>query len=248
MQIIVLGMHRSGTSMVARLLNMMGAYFATEETAMPPTAANPKGYWEREDIRQLNDRIFSLLGMSWDNIIDFKSDLLTAAIQQQLEEPASKIIFSLESHRPWMAKDPRFCLLFSLWQPLLEVPIGVYVYRNPIQVAQSLKNREGFPLTLGIALWEKYNLCGLANGVNLPKILISHAELIRDPVGTVKKFYQDLLDCDVRGLRFQLIKKFRLLLMLNFFMNRIIFTFIKIILIHNKLLYLKLLKMVMYFN
>ena len=201
MQIIVLGMHRSGTSMVARLLNMMGAYFATEETAMPPTAANPKGYWEREDIRQLNDRIFSLLGMSWDNIIDFKSDLLTAAIQQQLEEPASKIIFSLESHRPWMAKDPRFCLLFSLWQPLLEVPIGVYVYRNPIQVAQSLKKREGFPLTLGIALWEKYNLCGLANGVNLPKILISHAELIRDPVGTVKKFYQDLLDCDVRGLR-----------------------------------------------
>ncbi len=201
MQIIVLGMHRSGTSMVARLLNMMGAYFATEEIAMPPTAANPKGYWEREDIRQLNDRIFSLLGMSWDNIIDFKSDLLTAAIQQQLEEPASKIIFSLESHRPWMAKDPRFCLLFSLWQPLLEVPIGVYVYRNPIQVAQSLKKREGFPLTLGIALWEKYNLCGLANGVNLPKILISHAELIRDPVGTVKKFYQDLLDCDVRGLR-----------------------------------------------
>ena len=44
MQIIVLGMHRSGTSIVARLLNMMGAYFAPEGAAMPPTLDNPKGY------------------------------------------------------------------------------------------------------------------------------------------------------------------------------------------------------------
>ena len=201
MQIIVLGMHRSGTSMVARLLNMMGAYFATETTAMLPTAANPKGYWEREDIRQLNDQVIQSLGMSWDNISDFNHQLLTQELQLPFHDSAQKIIFSLETRRPWMVKDPRLCLLLPLWQPLLEIPVCVYVYRSPIQVAQSLKQREGFPLILGIALWEKYNSYGLANCADMPRILVSHQELITQPVNTVNKLHQDLLDCDVKGLR-----------------------------------------------
>jgi glycosyltransferase involved in cell wall biosynthesis len=209
MQIIVLGMHRSGTSMVARLLNMMGAYFATETTAMLPTTANPKGYWEREDIRQLNDQVIQSLGMSWDNISDFDSQLLTQELQQHLQDSAQKIIFSLETHRPWMIKDPRLCLLLPLWQPLLEIPVYVYVYRNPIQVAQSLKTREDFPLTLGIALWEKYNLYGLANCADWPRILVSHQELVTQPVNTVRKLHQDLLDCEVQGLRLPADKEIR---------------------------------------
>jgi hypothetical protein len=50
MQILVLGMHRSGTSMVARLLNMMGAYFAPEGVEMPAHPEKPKGFWERQDV------------------------------------------------------------------------------------------------------------------------------------------------------------------------------------------------------
>ncbi|HEC84952.1 MAG TPA: hypothetical protein ENI48_06915, partial [Thioploca sp.] len=201
MQIIVLGMHRSGTSAVARLLNMMGAYFATENNAMPPTAANPKGYWEREDIRQLNDQVITSLGMSWDNISDFEANRLTAELQHSIESQAKKIIFSLETQRPWMAKDPRFCLLLPLWRPLLEIPVCVYVYRSPIQVAQSLKKRDGFPHILGVALWEKYSLYGLAHSAEMPRILVSHEELLNNPVAAVKKLHQELLDCDVQGLR-----------------------------------------------
>ncbi|BAP55014.1 putative glycosyltransferase [Thioploca ingrica] len=209
MQIIVLGMHRSGTSMVARLLNMMGAYFATEATAMFPTAANPKGYWEREDIRQLNDQVIQSLGMSWDNISDFDSPLLTEELQQRIRHSAQKIIFSLETRRPWMIKDPRLCLLLPLWKPLLEIPVCVYVYRSPIQVAQSLKTREGFPLILGMALWEKYNSYGLAHCADMPRILVSHQELVTQPVNTVKKLHQDLLDCEVQGLRLPADKEIR---------------------------------------
>jgi hypothetical protein len=50
MQILVLRMHRSGTSMVARLLNMMGAYFAPEGVEMPAHPENPKGFWARQDV------------------------------------------------------------------------------------------------------------------------------------------------------------------------------------------------------
>jgi hypothetical protein len=50
MEILVLGMHRSGTSVVARLLNMMGAYFGSESVELPPHPDNPKGFWERQDV------------------------------------------------------------------------------------------------------------------------------------------------------------------------------------------------------
>ena len=55
MQIIVLGMHRAGTSAVTRLINLMGAYLGPEEQLLPATPDNPKGYWERIDVLQLHE-------------------------------------------------------------------------------------------------------------------------------------------------------------------------------------------------
>lgn len=220
MQMIVLGMHRSGTSMVARLLNMMGAYFSLESNTMRPTVANPKGYWEREDIRCLNDRVMSSLGMSWDNISDFETSLLTEEVQQAIEEDIQKIIFGLDAHRPWMIKDPRLCLLLPLWKPFFEVPVCIYVYRSPIQTAQSLFKRENFPLMLGLALWEKYTLYGLFNSLQFPRILVSHDELIHHPVEATKKLYQDLLDCEVRGIHLPSDKEIRAFIEPKFFHQR----------------------------
>ncbi len=201
MQIIVMGMHRSGTSIAARLLNMMGAYFSHENNAMPPTTANPKGYWEREDIRQLNDQILSSLSMSWDNISDLQPEHVALELHPQFTEEARRIVFNLDAHRPWMIKDPRLCLTLPLWKPLLEVPVIVYVYRKPIQIAQSLHTREQFSTMVGIALWEKYTLYALHNLKDLPKVLIAHADLMTQPVATVKQFHQDLLNLEVQGLR-----------------------------------------------
>ncbi|EDN71032.1 conserved hypothetical protein [Beggiatoa sp. PS] len=171
-------MHRSGTSVVARLLNMMGAYFAPDDVVMQPTEANQKGYWEREDIRILNDEIFQTLGVSWDNLHDFNVSMLTEEVQKEFFPRIQKIVLNLDAHRPWMVKDPRMSLLLPVWRSLLEVPVCVFVYRNPIQIAQSLKTREGilsvnegatlystrmagysenaikFPIFLGMALWE----------------------------------------------------------------------------------------------
>ncbi|MCK5877427.1 MAG: sulfotransferase, partial [Candidatus Marithrix sp.] len=225
MQIIVLGMHRSGTSMVARLLNMMGAYFAPDNIAMQPTVANPKGYWEREDIWHLNDAIFKKLGVSWDNISDFDVSKITEDIQAEFAPDIQKIIFSLDANRPWMIKDPRLCLLLDVWKPLLEVPVCVYVYRDPIQVAQSLtsrensyatikgstlhnihladysKNKANFPISLGMALWEKYTLNGLASSAGLPRVLISFHDLVANPIATANNLYKKLLAHEVQGLR-----------------------------------------------
>ena len=220
MQILVLGMHRSGTSVVARLLNMMGAYFAPEKIATPPTIANPKGYWERWDVLHLNEDILTAMGMTWDNISDFNPQTITPDIHTQFDSAAREIIFGLDANRPWMIKDPRFCLLLPFWRSWFEIPVCVYVHRRPIQVAQSLKTHHNLPLMLGIALWEKYNLSGLTYSTDMPRILISHEELMSNPIVTVKKLHQDLLDCEVQGLRLPSEKEIRAFIDPKFFRER----------------------------
>jgi len=201
MQIMVLGMHRSGTSAVARLLNMMGAYFAPEGQGLPPSKTNPKGYWERHDVVNLNNQVLGGLGIGWDTISNYDSSQITPEISAQFSSRAQEIVLGLDAHRPWMMKDPRLNLLLPLWLPLLELPVCVYVYRSPIQVAQSLAARENFSIHLGLALWEKYNLIALADSAHLPRILVSYEELMSNPLGTVKYLYDSLQNLEIQGLR-----------------------------------------------
>ena len=203
MQIIVLGMHRSGTSAVARLLNMMGAYFSPSDVAMQPDNANSKGYWEREDIRQINDQILDKLGMTWEKIAKFDKALLEPEEFSDLQYEMRKVIYNLDAHRPWMAKDPRFCLTLPLWLPLLEIPICIYVHRDPIQIAQSLQTRSNSSLQLGLALWEKHTIHALQAIAThkLPHIFISYEETLSDPVGQVQKIYDQLAALGIQGLR-----------------------------------------------
>ncbi len=65
MQFIVLGMHRSGTSMLTRLINLAGAYVGPEHLLLAPHEENPKGFWERRDTIMVNEAILQLHGCAW---------------------------------------------------------------------------------------------------------------------------------------------------------------------------------------
>ena len=71
MQIILLGMHRSGTSAVSELIRLMGAYAGDEKTLMSKTEANPKGYGEREDVYKFSEEFLNEAGASWYHIAEF---------------------------------------------------------------------------------------------------------------------------------------------------------------------------------
>ncbi len=201
MQITVLGMHRSGTSVVARLLNMMGMYFAPEGKGMAPTEDNPKGYWERVDVVQLNEGILANLGSTWERVSNFDLHKMSEGLQTEFNKQASAVIYNLDANRPWILKDPRLCLTFPLWRKLLEVPICIVVYRSPVQIAQSMHNRDEFGMHFGVALWEFYTIHALKGTLNLPRILISYHDLMANPLETTKKLYQDLESLDVTGIR-----------------------------------------------
>ena len=63
--VCILGMHRSGTSLVSRVLNVLGVYLGPEEHLMRPSTDNPTGHWESRPIKEINDEILSILGGSW---------------------------------------------------------------------------------------------------------------------------------------------------------------------------------------
>lgn len=202
MQIIILGMHRSGTSTVARLLNMMGAYFAPPELAMPANENNEKGYWERWDVFWLHENMLRELGWAWDRVSGFDAQCLAEPdFVAKFRPRAEKILLDLDARRPWMFKDPRLNLLLPFWKPLLEAPVCIHVHRSPIQVAQSLHKREGFPLSMGLALWEQYSLLGLAHSEGIPRVLVSYHELMAQPVETTRRLHAQLLELQVQGLR-----------------------------------------------
>ena len=148
---------------------MMGAYFAPEGMSMPSTDDNPKGYWEREDVWKINERVLRSLNSTWHNISEFEIENLSDETRAQFTQEARPVVAGLDAHRPWMLKDPRINLLLPLWEALFEVPVYIHVYRKPVQIAQSLQKRNGFPLQLGVSLWEKYTVRALQHSQNHPE-------------------------------------------------------------------------------
>ncbi|MCB1777809.1 MAG: glycosyltransferase, partial [Candidatus Competibacteraceae bacterium] len=183
------------------LINMMGAYLAPEDQVLPATADNPKGYWERIDVLQLQEWMLEKLQADW----YLTSTVDLAHIAPELREifitRARKILQGMEEYRPWVMKDPRLCLLLPLWRPLLEIPVCVHVARHPLAVARSLAKRDGFPLHFGIALWEHYNARALQASSGLPRFSVCYEQLMEQPLETVEALYQALRDQGVDALR-----------------------------------------------
>jgi len=158
MTVFVTGMHRSGTSMVARLLNLCGLYLGPEERILPPKADNPAGFWENLDVYAINDVILQKLGGGW----DFLPPGAGAGWEQKseldaLRERAKGIIKVLSGHDPWGWKDPRFCFTLPFWQSLLSESRVIICLRHPLEVAGSLMRRNGHSRALGLHLWLEHN-------------------------------------------------------------------------------------------
>ena len=103
---------------------------------------------------------------------------------------------------PVVWKDPRLCLLLPWWRPLLPAPVAtVLVWRHPVAVARSLRSRQGFTVSLGLALWERYNraaLAALAGHASTSCATRSCSPIPRDPArpGPVARHRRRRCRCD----------------------------------------------------
>ncbi|TXS91333.1 glycosyltransferase [Parahaliea maris] len=174
--IVVLGMHRSGTSMVAGALVQNGMYVgADDELLAPQKGENPLGFFERTDVVELNDGLLAEASGSWYSPPLSVDDIRGHGSEQK------RIISALEQRSPWLIKDPRMILTWSCWSELLAGSLAIYVYRNPRDVAVSLHRRNGFPLALGLLLWERYNREALAVAAGMSHVCVSFDAIQADP-------------------------------------------------------------------
>src|SRR5438874_13691085 len=112
MPIAIAGMHRSGTSMVARLLRQCGVDLGPADQLLPPQADNPEGFWEHPAFVTLNDDILTAAGGSWNvpPTAPVAADALEPLRARAAALPAE---IGLTEPRGW--KDPRTSLTLSLW-------------------------------------------------------------------------------------------------------------------------------------
>jgi GT2 family glycosyltransferase len=156
--LVVLGMHRSGTSALARVLNLCGA-FLPAKLVPPNLGANAKGFWEPEEVVDLNERCLGQLGGAW-NRVAFSLPGAGELVDEFVSDARALLASEYGDQETILIKDPRICVLAPLWhRALLSAgyrPVYVVSVRNPMEVAQSLHARGDMTVAEGLSLWLTY--------------------------------------------------------------------------------------------
>jgi len=155
MPICIAGMHRSGTSMVARLLRDCGLYLGPEEE-LGFDVRNGEPHWENVRFVGLNDEILNRLGGSWHNPPKFRAGWEHTPEVASLMSPAKKLVERLGVRQPWGWKDPRNSITLPFWQQLVPDLRVVICVRNPLEVAHSIRVRGDLVATPIVQLWRSY--------------------------------------------------------------------------------------------
>lgn len=201
MQVVVTGMHRSGTSVITRLLSESGCFLGNSDDLMPAKPDNPTGFWEHLGAFDINVKILAAAGVDWDTSIGGEIEAISDRVRAEISTEILEFVAEMSKNEIWAVKDPRLAMTYPFWRPMLSEPALVWCVRNPLEIGTSLRGRNGFPVDLGVALWEAYTLAGMKNLAGLPVVVASYNELLRDPVGEVSRLVESVNALGGGGLR-----------------------------------------------
>ncbi|MCW2673560.1 MAG: hypothetical protein JWP14_2149 [Frankiales bacterium] len=162
----VLGMHRSGTSLVASALCALGAWPGPDDDLLGPDAFNEAGYFERRSTLADLDGLLDQLGGEWHRPPVQTLLEPEGAVQQRLADILRRAAQGLPLGRVPLVKDPRLSLFSALLPKLLQDTRGVIVcVRHPLAVARSVHQRDGLSIAYALTLWEIYHAI-ICNGLS----------------------------------------------------------------------------------
>jgi hypothetical protein len=187
---VVLGMHRSGTSALAGVLRLCS--LAIPKSLIPSGAANEKGFWESEPIKALNDSALKLLGLNWHALGQIEPDSFGMTRFDSLRLQARSLLKSeFPARSDIVLKDPRLCRTLPLWGPALDqssARLGfAFIIRNPLEVAESLAERNDMYLDHALLLWVRYMLDAELETRGSRRAFTSFPGLIDDWRATVER-------------------------------------------------------------
>jgi 2-polyprenyl-3-methyl-5-hydroxy-6-metoxy-1,4-benzoquinol methylase len=182
--VFVVGMGRSGTSALTRVLSLCGAALPLQ--TLPANFGNPTGYWEPELALRINDRFLQAHASSWyDAKLRLPAPSVAADDEAELVAHASALLAEgFEQHGPIVVKDPRISALLPYWTAAaakagLRTSI-VLCFRDPDEVAASLDRRDALPAAHSRALWLKYNLMAERDSRAFDRVFVAYDDVLSD--------------------------------------------------------------------
>jgi hypothetical protein len=171
--VIVAGMHRSSTSLVASVFARNGFWMSPDQLEAKPD--NPKGYYEDAEMHQFHRRLLEHYETAWDlspRLRELRERELT--IPDELEAPAQALVAKYEQHGRWVWKNPRATLFLEEWARLFPRATFVICVRSPAGVVDSMlrrrdrmriSNQRSFARTRrlyrALSIWRSYNAMAL---------------------------------------------------------------------------------------
>lgn len=181
--ILILGMHRSGTSALSGVACTLGA--AAPHTLLPANFANPHGYWESLPLVQAHNELLTSAGSSWDDWRRLDPRWYQSAEAQFFRNRLKDIVESEYGEAPLLVvKDPRLCRFLPFFLSVLEdmavAPVALFSIRDPLEVAFSLRRRDGFPITKSVVLWLRHVLDAELHSRQMPRCFVAYGSLMQD--------------------------------------------------------------------
>ncbi len=181
--ILVLGMHRGGTSAAAGFFVKLGG--AQPKTLMPAETKNERGYFESWAFMAFHDELLASVGSSWTDWRQFDPAWYHSPAAAAFQERAKQLFEEEFAGEPLAVfKDPRVCRFAPFWLEILgriEAPARVVIpVRAPLEVALSVQERNGFSLATGTLLWLRHMIDAEIATRALPRSIFDWDQLLQD--------------------------------------------------------------------
>lgn len=184
--IVIIGMHRSGTSALSGLLNDLGVFMGNNLYG-PQKSVNEKGFFENSQVVRINDELFDDACSSWDDPLAncFEQNGTIAESFSVYNNTLSTVRTEYASHQLWGMKDPRTSLNLGFWQRVFSgvnvEPYYIIMLRHPLEVAASLEKRDMFSSKKSLMLWINYTLSSYMQCLDKQCCILKYDKLLSEP-------------------------------------------------------------------
>jgi hypothetical protein len=195
MALLVLGMHRSGTSALTRVFSLLGA--GLPETLIGANSTNPTGHWESDAVRAFNDAALAAAGTEWFDWLPVNEGWARSLAYHGQVDRARDVLRAEFGDAPLFAlKDPRICRLAGFWLDVLDAegidPAIVMPLRNPLEVAESLSRRDGVDTQIALLVWLRHVLEAERATRGRARMVVSYEQVLDQWAGVADRAAREL--------------------------------------------------------
>jgi len=185
---VVLGMHRSGTSTLSGILNLLGLYLGKNPNW--PNSANPKGFFENYSLQLFNESLLEKLSSNWHSTLTIPEQWWNKVLySEELDKLNSLFDEEYGDSSDILLKDPRMCVLLPIYLEVMRQkmiqPSFLISFRHPEEVANSLAVRDEFHRSKSLNLWLDHMLRAEYYSRGFPRLFIDYNDVVENPLNVL---------------------------------------------------------------